>query len=329
MAFENARLYSVLQNEIVERRLAQTELSEASQRKDEFLAMLAHELRNPLAPIRNAAAVVRRLTNEGDARVSWALDVTERQVKHLARLVDELLDVARIGEGKIVLRNESVNLLVVIAQGIETVRDLFEQGARSLDRSQGGLGVGLTLVQRLVQLHHGTVEAHSEGVDRGASFKVVLPGLLEAAPAEHTLPAPGTGAAPAPDSRRVLVVEDKLDIAETIMRYLQPAGHEVLTANDGSSALASRRAYAPDVVILDIGLPGIDGFEVARSMRAMPECAHALLIAMTGYGQAADRQKTQTAGFDAHLVKPTDPEALVQLIGGWQGRGGLSAPLGS
>ncbi len=412
MAFENARLYSVLQHEIVERRLAQSELSEASQRKDEFLAMLAHELRNPLAPIRNAAAVVRRLTSGADGRVSWALDVTERQVNHLAQLVDELLDVARIGQGKIALRSEPVDLQAVIAQGVETVSDLvskrkhqlilklppepvwllgdvarltqvvanllhnaakyteesgvielglqckddkatltvrdngvgidadllphvfelFEQGERSLDRSQGGLGLGLTLVQRLVELHHGSVAAHSDGIGLGATFTVVLPGLLPAQPSPE-LPAPTSsaiapGLAAAHQACRILVVEDNADIAETIVRYLEMAGHQVQAVSDGTLALEAGRSAKPEVVILDIGLPGIDGFEVARRMRAMPECAHALLIAMTGYGQAADRLKTRMAGFDAHLVKPTDPEALVRLIGEWRaGRGPAQGPV--
>ncbi len=406
MAFENARLYSVLQQEIVERRQAQSELSEASQRKDEFLAMLAHELRNPLAPIRNAAAVVRRLTSGADGRVGWALDVTERQVNHLAQLVDELLDVARIGQGKIDLRQEPVNLPAIIEQGIETVSDLvdkhkhqlvlrlpaepvwlrgdvarltqvvanlmhnaakyteeqgvielslereddkavitvsdngvgidrqllphvfdlFEQGDRSLDRSQGGLGIGLTLVKRLVELHQGTVEAHSAGVGQGASFKVVLPGVLadgaqdaEAGPPQ-VADEPGAAAGFGQSVRRVLVVEDNVDIAETIVRYLQLAGHMVSAVGDGPAALEASRQHAPDVVILDIGLPGIDGYEVARRLRTMGECSDSLLIAMTGYGQAADRAKTQSAGFDAHLVKPTDPEALVRLIDEWPGR---------
>ena len=398
MSFENARLYRNLQIEIIERRQAQTQLQEANQRKDEFLAMLSHELRNPLAPIRNAIEVIRRLTPNADPRVAWATQVTERQVTQLTRLVEELLDVARISQGKIALKLAPVDLCTVVAQGVETVRDLidkrkhqlnlnmpegalwmqgdfarlsqvvanllhnaakyteeggsitltlsaedgrariavkdngqgidaellphvfelFEQGKRSLDRSQGGLGVGLTLVQRLVELHHGQVSATSAGVGKGSEFCVLLPGLEAAArPKADDKVRPLLRSARRA-ACRVLVVDDNADIAQTISAYLELNGHEVRMAGDGLQALACAAEFAPEVVVLDIGLPQLDGYEVARRLRELPQTADTLLIALTGYGQLSDRLRAQEAGFGAHMVKPADPEALTQLITEWQ-----------
>lgn len=410
IAFENGRLYRKLQIEIVERRQAEVKLLEASQRKDEFLAMLSHELRNPLAPIRNAVEVIRRIAPSGDQRLAWATDVTDRQVHHLTRLVDELLDVARISQGKIVLKKEPVDLLAVIAQGVETVReliearrhqliqrlpdmpvwlrgdaarlaqvianllhnaakyteeggvielsltaadgqaqiavrdnglgidasllpnvfDLFEQGKRSLDRSQGGLGVGLTLVQRLVQLHQGKVEAFSAGTGHGSEFRVTLPCLGEI---RTGVPEPATTPATAArEGCRVLVVDDNRDAADSIALFLELAGHQVKAVSDGMQALACAATFAPAVILLDIGLPIIDGYEVARRLRQIPEVADSLLIALTGYGQKGDRRLAHEAGFAAHLVKPADPEALVQQIARWlagrsRGEPGVARPL--
>ena len=396
MTLENARLYRSLQVEIDERRLAQAKLLETNQLKDEFLAMLSHELRNPLAPIRNAVEVIRRLTPGADHRVGWATEVTERQVNQLTRLVDELLDVARISQGKIALRVEVVDLCAIVAQAVETVRtlldkrqhrltldlptqplllrgdftrlsqvvanllnnaakytqdrgeialslsregeraciriqdngmgidpellphvfDLFEQGKRSLDRSQGGLGVGLTLVQRLVALHLGEVSANSGGQGLGSEFQVILPGLLQ--DPESAVPAPVPMLQPPLiDGCRVLVVDDQHDIAETIAAYLELSGCQVRTAADGLQALALASEFLPDVVLLDIGLPEMDGYEVARRLRALPALASSLLIALTGYGQVSDRMKTQQAGFNAHVVKPADPQAVEQMIADW------------
>ena len=399
MALENSRLYRNLQVEIDERRLAQAKLLEINQRKDEFLAMLSHELRNPLAPIRNAVEVIRRLTpDEADHRVRWATDVTERQVNQLTRLVEELLDVARISQGKIALRLEAVDLCAIVAQAVETVRglidkrhhkltlelpaqplmlqgdftrlsqvvanllnnaakyteeqgeialslttegeravirirdtgvgidpellphvfELFEQGKRSLDRSQGGLGVGLTLVQRLVALHHGEVSASSEGHGKGSEFSISLPGLVNVPqPAEEPVAAVTT---PMIDGCRVLVVDDQHDIAQTIAAYLEMSGCEVKTAGDGLQALDIAASFLPDVVLLDIGLPEMDGYEVARHLRAIPELSTALLLALTGYGQIGDRIKTHAAGFNAHIVKPADPQAIEQMIADWWGK---------
>ena len=395
IAFENSRLYRTLQIEIEERRTAEAKLQESSRRKDEFLAMLSHELRNPLAPIRNALEVIRRVAPP-DPKLAWATDVTGRQVRHLTRLVEELLDVARISQGKIALQSEVLDLRSVIAMALETARpalearehlvshtvpdipvwlrgdaarlaqvvsnllhnaakytesgghvrlelavtdglaaitvsdngigidpellpnifDLFEQGKRALDRSQGGLGVGLTLVQRLVRLHKGDVTAASGGPGQGSTFRVVLPCLSEvvAGPAE----AESAAQAPVTPKRCILVVDDNRDAAATTAMCLEIAGHEVRTVHDGWQALALAASSPPDVVVLDIGLPGMDGYEVAARLRAAPATAGALLIAVTGYGQASERQRALDAGFDAHLIKPAEPVRLVDLIAHWR-----------
>ncbi|NML16063.1 response regulator [Azohydromonas caseinilytica] len=396
LAFENARLYRSLQTEIEERRHAQEQLTALNRRKDEFLAMLSHELRNPLAPIRNAVEVIRRIAPAGQPRLAWATDVMDRQVRHMTALVEELLDVARISQGKISLQLQTIDLLTVVAHGIETARpmldsrrhrlqtqlpaapvwlrgdfarlsqvvanllnnaakytpegghievalrvqqgqavvsvrddgigieasllpnvfELFEQGRRSLDRSQGGLGVGLTLVQRLVQLHHGTVEAHSAGAGQGSEFVVRLPCLMEVgAPAPQAQPDEAQAAVAA--VCRVLVVDDNIDAADTVALFLRMEGHSVETAHNGLEAVERAKAFAPDVVLLDIGLPGMDGFEVARRLRALPATQRSLVIALTGYGHKTDQQLSRQAGFDHHLVKPADIAALAGLIAQW------------
>jgi len=394
IAFENAHLYRSLQSEIIERRVAQTELQDANQRKDEFLAMLSHELRNPLAPIRNALEVIRRIAPP-DPKFTWAGDVMDRQVRHLTRLVEELLDVARISQGKIALNKESVDLGAVISQSVETAQpfidarghtlvvtlpetpvwlqgdfarlsqvvanllhnaakysddggriqldlsvehgeavitvrdngigidaallprifDLFAQGTRSLDRLQGGLGVGLTLARRLVELHGGRVEAVSAGPRKGAEFKVFIPCISVVHGGEN---APSTKEAAAPvRGRRILIVDDNEDAAESIARFLELEGHEVKTVGDGPQAIACVPVFAPQIVVLDIGLPGLSGYEVAKRMRQMPATQNVLLIALTGYGQKEDMQRAMEAGFDRHFVKPTDPQKLVELIAQW------------
>ncbi|MES2886545.1 MAG: response regulator [Pseudomonadota bacterium] len=395
IAFENARLYRSLQTEIEERRRAEVRLLDSNRRKDEFLAMLSHELRNPLAPIRNAVQVVR-LVAPPHPKLLWATEVMERQVNHLTRLVEELLDVSRISQGKIVLKVEPMDLAAAIAHGVETVRlfidarhitltqhlpahpvwlhgdaarlsqvvanllnnaakytqeggaihlalsvedgravvcvkdngmgidaellpnvfELFEQGKRSLDRSQGGLGVGLTLVQRLVQLHHGQVQVSSDGPGQGAEFKVTLP-CIESAAGAPQMEMPLTVQTASIETCRVLVVDDNRDAAETTALFLELAGHEVKTVNDGMQALDCAVDFGPDVVVLDIGLPLMDGYEVARRLRAAHPTRDALLIALTGYGQQTDRQQAKEAGFDAHLVKPAEPHVLTRLISDW------------
>ena len=398
IAFENAYLYSSLQTEIVERRQAEDKLQMSNRRKDEFLAMLSHELRNPLAPIRTAVEVMRSVAPH-HPKLVWAMEVTDRQITHLTRLVEELLDVARISQGKIVLQTEPIDLLAVIAHGVETMRpfidarrqtltqklpaapvwlrgdfarlsqvvanllnnaakytdeeghihigltveggeavisvrdsgigidaellpnvfELFEQGRRALDRSQGGLGVGLTVVQRLVQLHNGRVEAESPGSGKGSEFRVRLPCLSEVRTSREVVELPvASSAAPVAERCRVLVVDDNIDAADTLAMFLSLLGHEVKTAADGEQALMCAPVFAPQVVVLDIGLPTLNGYEVAQRLREMPETQASLLIALTGYGRESDRAQVIEAGFDKHLVKPTDPHALVEFIARWQ-----------
>ena len=367
------------------------QLQDADRRKDEFLAMLSHELRNPLAPIRNAVEVIRRLA-PADPKLALARDVIDRQVTLLARLVEELLDVSRIGSGKIGLKREAVELSRILAQSVETARplidtrkhellvqlppapvwisgdaarlsqvvanllstaakytpeggriqllatagsgeavitvkdngagiepellprifDLFVQGERSLDRGQGGLGIGLTLVKRLVELHQGRVEAASGGAGQGTTFKVVLPCISAVrAPAKQRDPAATVSQV---YGRRVLVVDDNVDAAETTATYLRLEGHEVKTVHDGNQALHAVKVFDPHVVVLDIGLPGLDGYDVARQLRERGDTSHALLIALTGYGQKEDRQRAAEAGFDYHLTKPADPREIQNAI---------------
>ena len=395
-AFENARLYRVLQREMLERQAAQEELQRTNRRKDEFLAMMSHELRNPLAPIHTAVQVIRRVAAP-HPKVAWALDIAERQLKQLTRLIEELLDVARISQGKIVLKHETLDLNAVVAQSVETVQpfidgrrqalkvsvpqepawllgdmarltqvianllhnaakyspegtgielacrleeedivlsvrdrgigidaellprifDLFEQGARGLDRAQGGLGVGLTLARRLTEMHGGRLEAFSEGRDRGSEFRLRLPRVGKVAvEAGHALPQEAATAHRI-EALRILVVDDNHDAATGVATMLELEGHSVRTAHDGQEALVAAKDHRPLVVVLDIGLPLLDGYEVVRRMRAMPELADALLIALTGYGQNEDRQAALDAGFDQHLVKPADPETLLTCIRQW------------
>jgi PAS domain S-box-containing protein len=378
IAIENARLYS--------------ELKEADRRKNEFLAMLGHELRNPLAPIRNALHILS-IPGLGEEAVEQARQVTERQVQHLVRLVDDLLDVGRIMRGRVELRKEPVELAAVIAQAVETAQpildaqgqelreslppeplrleadptrlaqvvgnllhnaakfserpghvwlsaerqgtevvlrvrdegigiqreflrhifDLFVQDDRSLERSQGGLGIGLTVVRKLVELHGGSITAHSEGPGKGSEFVVRLPALSAAAAAGPSR----RGARPVSDSasRRILVVDDNVDAAESLAMLLRLAGHDVHVAHNGPEALRAA-AFSPEVVLLDIGLPGMNGYDVARRWRQDPASRNALLVAVTGYGQDEDRRRSAEAGFDYHLTKPVDPEALRRLLAG-------------
>jgi len=392
-ALENAILYGSLQGEIVERRAAEMQLQEAGRRKDEFLAMLSHELRNPLAPIRTALEVIRRIAPP-DPKIGWATDIMVRQLKQMTRLIEELLDVARISQGKIVLSREKVDLNAVILQSVETAQplidareqrlqvlplaepmwlhgdfarlaqivsnllnnaskysekgtrialeasatpqgaviqvsdqgigidaqllprifDLFTQGSRTLDRAQGGLGVGLTLAQRLAQMHGGSLEASSEGIGRGAVFTLRLPcvGLVRSGEAGGPAAEPGT-----PHPTRVLVVDDNHDAAHSVADLLALGGHEVRTAADGREALSVAEHFSPEVVVLDIGLPILDGYEVAARLRTMDGTRGALLLALTGYGQQEDRERAEAAGFDHHFVKPADPVALQKCIDGW------------
>jgi len=369
------------------------ELADADQRKDEFLAMLSHELRNPLAAISNACHALRE-REAGNPRSADLLAMVSRQVRHLARLVDDLLDVSRFTRGLTELRTGRIELASAIAGAVETTRsmieargltllvtpadeplwleadstrieqilsnllnnaakftepggsieiaaerqggeavlrvkdsgagiapdllphvfDLFVQGERSLDRSHGGLGIGLTLVRNLVERHGGKVEAASGGPGRGSTLTVRLPLALPEEPGSH---APvGRQEAPRAAGTRVLLVEDNLDSADALAELLRAWGYEVAIANDGAAALQAAQFSRPEIVLLDIGLPGMDGYEVAREMRRLAGFESVLIVALTGYGQEADRRRSKLAGFNHHLVKPVDLEQLRRLLAG-------------
>jgi PAS domain S-box-containing protein len=379
--------------DISDQKRAEQELLEADRRKDEFLAMLAHELRNPLAPIRHAAQVLK-VTVPGDANQQWARDVIERQTQHITQLVDDLLDVSRITQGKIALRPIRLAVASVIERAVEAIRpvaetrgqtltvtlpeapleiegdstrlvqvlsnllnnaskfshdggriavttsaegsqavirvtddgvgiarellprvfELFTQADRSLDRSQGGLGIGLTLVRLLVDRHGGTVEASSDGPGRGSEFVVRLP-LAAIEGASAVSPAQP----PSPDVThrgplRVLVVEDNADSAEMLSVMLELHGYETAIASDGLAALEEAQRFQPNAILCDIGLPGMTGYEVAQRVRALPVKVQPRMVALTGYGQDDDRRRAADAGFDHHLVKPVEPQALFALL---------------
>ncbi|MBI3409406.1 MAG: MASE1 domain-containing protein [Planctomycetes bacterium] len=374
-----------------------SERKRADRRKDEFLAMLAHELRNPLAPIRNAVQILKMPGVEASTLKSTR-DIMERQVEHLVRLVDDLLDVSRIMRGKIELRKERIALAGAVARAVETadpaiqergheltvaippeaiflnadpvrmaqvianllnnaakytepggritlsaalegreavvrvrdtgigiasemlphIFDLFVQADQSLDRSQGGMGIGLTLVRTLVEMHGGRVGVDSAGLGRGSEFFIRLPAVQRAlpraqAPEKVREPADGAAAAPLP-RRRVLVVDDNVDAAESLAMLLRLEGQEVLVAHDGPAALEAAGAVPPDLVFLDIGMPGMDGYEVARRLRRRPGMRKITLVALTGWGQEEDRLRSLEAGFDNHFVKPVEPGLLQELL---------------
>ncbi|MGJ0492073.1 ATP-binding protein [Methylobacter sp.] len=391
---ELAHTNEALSSEIAERKRMEQALRETDRHKDEFLAMLAHELRNPLAPIRHALHVLKK-QNHPDPTLEWGHMLIDRQVTHMARLLDDLLDVARIIQNKIRLKMERCDLTDIIAHAVEDclplieerkhhlvlslpdepqwvegdatrleqvitnllnnaakyteengkitltvmqtgihalirvedtgvgiapdllahVFDLFTQADRSLAHSQGGLGLGLTLVRRLVEKHGGTVTASSAGIGQGSTFTVRLPLLPANQSVDDSMSTHmnNTSASLLPE-RRILVVDDYADAAESLTMLLQAEGHEVETADCGIRAIEQARAFRPQVVLLDIGLPDLDGYEVARRLRTLPETRDAVLIALTGYGQAEDRNRSQSAGFDHHLLKPVNFEKLSGLL---------------
>jgi PAS domain S-box-containing protein len=368
------------------------ELREASRRKDEFLAMLAHELRNPLASIHSAVALMSLSGAEDNAQ--WSRGVIVKNVKHLARLIDDLLDVSRISHGKIELRKQPVDLAPLCDQVVETIQprvqernqelhvtvprgslwleadstrlvqvlwnllanasqysgdgsqiwlsaeksgssvvisvrdngagmspdllphafDLFTQGDRSLARTEGGLGIGLTMVKMLTELHGGTVTAARTSSAGGCEFVVHLPAAIGLTASDRPSPAP------LPEHRRrcnrILVVDDNVDLVHSMADLLSHFGYEVSAAYDGVSAIEVARLHHPDVVLLDIGLPGMDGYEVARRLRCEENSQEAMIIAITGYGQEEDSRKSRDAGFNHHLVKPVDYEILKSLLVG-------------
>lgn len=361
--------------------------AEAAQR--EFLAMLGHELRNPLGTIAATLGVLDRRATD-DAELRRMTGIIGRQTTHLTRLVDDLLDVARVTSGKIEIRSQTVDLHGVAVRTVEALReagrtaehdvtvegesvsvygdparleqvaynlvdnalkytpaggrvrvavrtvdgaavlsvrdtgegiredlldrvfDMFVQQPQALDRSRGGLGLGLTLVKRLVELHDGSAAVASEGPGRGSEFTVRLP--VNAGQPARAHAAPAAAAPPTAQRRKVLIVEDNPDARESLQLLIELAGHEVETADDGPSALAKFRASTPDVALVDIGLPGMSGYDVARAVRQDPAMCRVRLIALTGYGQADDKKKALDAGFDLHVAKPVDPQQLAELL---------------
>jgi PAS domain S-box-containing protein len=375
IAIENATLYD--------------ELRANDRRKDEFLAMLAHELRNPLAAIGNAVNITVRTGLE--EHIDWSMDVITRQTNHLTRLIDDLLDVSRINLGKIELRKEILDATLIIDSAATTVRplvnerkhtlevsiesrnlwvyadptrleqvvvnlltnaakysdngghirlsarndgadvvftvldrgagippekvagmfELFAQGDRSLERSEGGLGIGLTVVKRLVEMHGGTIVARSEGLGKGSEFTIRIAAATRPAPPMAKV---SRSANNADTKARILVVDDSKDTAQGMVKLLNLIGHETQSAHDGDEALKVARAFRPHFVFLDIALPGMDGYEVAARMRREECCKNAVIVAITGYGQDEDRRRAAEVGFDHHFIKPLDHDALLSLI---------------
>jgi PAS domain S-box-containing protein len=365
-------------------------LEVADRQKNEFLAMLAHELRNPLAPISNGLQILK-VRSADLAAVKQITDLMERQVVHLVRLVDDLLDVSRVITGKLTFKKQPTELASVVSRAVEetqstidarghelmlslparpvivdadalrlsqvisnlllnaakytampsqiwlsvqregdeavvrvrdpgigiaphvlpSVFDLFVQADNSLDRSQGGLGIGLTVVKRIVEMHDGSVAASSAGINQGSEFVVRLPVSKASAPVAK--PTESAQQRP-PARRRILVVDDNVDAAVTISSLLKAWGHDVQTAFGGEAALETVRRFQPEIILLDIGMPGMSGYDVAKWLRAEPSARGIVIAAVTGYGQEADRQRSFDAGFDYHLTKPPDPGLLESLL---------------
>jgi signal transduction histidine kinase len=388
-----------LQAEVLERQRAEEEslrvreiLKEADRRKDEFLATLAHELRNPLAPIRNGLHVMRMAADD-KAAVEQARNMMDRQLTQLVRLVDDLIDISRISQGKIELRKEQVELAAVVASAVETsgplieqmghqfivtlpqepvlldadltrlaqillnlltnaakyterggkiwltanrqdselmisvkdtgigiaadhlphIFEMFSQLDHSLAKAQGGLGIGLTLVKRLVEMHGGTVEPRSNGIGSGSEFIVRLPIV---GPAASSQPVEKNGPAAVKTSLRILIVDDNRDSADSLSLMLKMVGNTTRTAYDGEEAVISASEFGPDVILLDIGLPKLSGYEACRRIRQAARGAEIIIIAQTGWGQEGDRQRSRDVSFDYHLVKPVDPNILMELLAG-------------
>jgi PAS domain S-box-containing protein len=376
-----------------ERREYERRLLESARRKDEFLAMLGHELRNPLGAIKSAVSILE--TPEAEGHHAWGRDVLNHQVDHLSHLLDDLLDVARIARGRVVLRKEMIDVDAVIRHAVESVRHLFDernhrlaivvspgmrrleadpvrleqvlvnllnnaakytptggriglsarvegdqvvirvedngsgisrerlptifepfaQGERTLARTEGGLGIGLTIVTSLVELHGGSVRASSPGPGLGSVFTMCLPVPESPSPEVEMLPASRPPLAPPPRyATRILIIDDNRDLAHSLARLLKYMGYEVETAHDGPDGIEAALAYGPDVLLLDIGLPNLDGYEVARRLRRVENLKRSLFIAISGYGHDEDRRRSWEAGIDHHLAKPVDIRTIAGLI---------------
>ena len=382
---------SLTQKEIEAELRQQRDWRDADRRKDEFLATLAHELRNPLAPIRQAALISKAPTAT-DAQKRWSHDVIDRQVQHMSLLLDDLLDISRVTRGTLALRMQSTDLATVIESAVETARptidskrhvlsvdiptepvsftadplrvaqvlsnlltnaakytdpegqirlaahcqgddvvirvadsgigisaatlprvfNMFSQVHSNTDRSEGGLGIGLSLAKGLIELHGGTIEASSAGLGCGSEFTVRLPRRTSTGKLQNTA-APAPFPRP-PRQRRILIADDNRDSAETLAALLRMEGHEVTSVHDGPVALSVFGELKPDVALLDIGMPGLTGYEVARKMRQSNPRTPLTLIAITGWGQDIDKERAFAAGFDHHLTKPVDPQRLVELL---------------
>jgi signal transduction histidine kinase/ActR/RegA family two-component response regulator len=385
-------------SDVTARKLVEDELRAANRQKDQFLAMLAHELRNPLAPIMTAAQLLK-LGRQDPKSVANASEIIVRQASHMTDLVNDLLDVSRVTRGLVTLEKEELDLNVIVAAAVEQVRplidarrhaltlrlsgqpahvigdrtrlvqvisnilnnaakytapggrivlavmvdearvhvtvrdngvgiapevlpyifDLFTQAERTPDRSQGGLGIGLALVKSLIALHGGTVHAKSHGLGQGSEFSLCMPRLAD--PMSGRSAAPGEDAGAETNHLRVMVVDDNADAAQMLAALLEVQGHVVSVEYDGRGALERARRERPDVLLLDIGLPDMDGYELARRLRAQPENAGATLVALTGYGQSQDREEAQQAGFDHYLVKPADLDQVNEVLARAERRG--------
>jgi signal transduction histidine kinase/CheY-like chemotaxis protein len=386
------RYFTGIVRDITARKQAEQALKDADRRKNEFLATLAHELRNPLAPIRNAIQILL-LKGPPDQELKWCREVIDRQVQQMARLLDDLLDVSRITHDKLELRKEQVELEPVIESAVETCRpmiersgqeltitlpsqpiylaadpvrlaqvfsnllsnaakygepggqiqitgerqgsdmvvsvkdngigiademlprifEIFSQSSQALERSQGGLGIGLSLVRGLIDLHGGSVEARSGGLGKGSEFVVRLPVIVQKTVQEAFPPSKEEGQT-FTGKYRLLIADDLKDSADSLAMLLRMMGHEVHTAHDGEEAFIAAEKLRPEVVLLDIGMPKLNGYEACRRIRQQPWGEGMLLVALTGWGQEDDRRRTDEAGFNYHIIKPADPGEIEKLL---------------
>lgn len=403
---ELQKAFELLEKELAVRREAENKLREADRKKDEFLAMLAHELRNPLAPI-NMAAELIKLPSSSQRQIEQASQIIARQVAHMTGLLDDLLDVSRVKRGKIVLEKEPVDVKGVIADAIEQSRsivqlkqhqldvhltgetvyvdgdktrlvqiianilinaakytpsqgsldlrvdateeevririsdngigidaelvphifELFTQAPRSSDRSQGGLGIGLALVKSLVELHNGSISAHSQGLNLGSEFTVRLPRYKH--PLQISVSNVKNHPLVSEGGLSILVVDDNVDAASTLAAFLESLGHGVRTGHSAKEAMELAASQGFDVLFLDIGLPDMDGYELAKKIKGIKGCEDAVRVALTGYGQPQDKELAREAGFDVHLTKPADFTRLMKVLSDTSAHRRGSAPMGS